>query len=1125
MRRPLCFVAFLLVAALPAVMLAQEATGRIVGTVTDPSEAVIRDATVTVTNADTKVSRVTSTDQDGSFQVLNLPIGPYTVTVERAGFATTSTAPQELRINQSVRVDVRLQLGQSTQTVLVEAAGIGVETVDSSLGGSVTSSTIVNMPLNGRNVMDLIGLQAGATPQRLDGALAGNAYSISGGRTDSVTFLLDGTVNNNLLSNTLVLNPNPDMIEEFRVITSNGSAEYGRNAGGIVTAVVKSGTNAVHGSAYDYLRNDAFNANRFFFNAQGRDRPILKRNQFGGMIGGPVVIPKIINGRDRLFFSFGYQGQRQNGVLTGSAMTVFTPEQLNGDFSGGGTPDPGVADFLLSHPYFQSNPGLASQGIIDPAKISSVAKNFIQAGLIPSSPSGVVYPQGPQTVNNDEITSKVDLNISKNDRLAFTLGASRAPTTVPFSLTGYSSTTPGLPYFNKTLNYLASIAYTKIFSPNLLNELHLGAQRNNALQGVPVNTLPTPAALGMAITPDLAVGPPLLSFYSGLTVGAPGQGPTSLVSNTYNFSDTVSWTRGRHTIKAGFNTTIFQNNMLYDFLGNGGFDFYGPYGSASGNDLADFLLGLPDDFFQYPNAPTNVRTKSYAAFAQDELRLTPRLVLTFGLRYEYSQPKRDTNGRTFSLALGKQSSVFSNAPAGLLFPGDPGAPNGANFPDRNDFAPRFGVAWSPGDGKTSIRGGFGIYYDILKGEDNLQFNGQAPFFSSVYFGLPGLESDPTSAPNQLSDPYAAAGRTNPFPSKPPTKDLDFSPFLPFGGNGVYVVNPHLRTPYVYQYNVTVQRELLRNLALQVSYVGNTSRKLTGQVDANPFVLGTTTRLFGDNFNYLNEFANVGEGNYNSVQAMLEKRLGEVKAIGSVDFKLSYTYGHAIDTSSGFRESNIGLVPSYNPTLFRASGDEDIRHNLVLSGNWELPLDRAWSEGPKRLTKGWSLRPILTWHTGFPLDVLAGFPQQIDSIGPSGAGDTAVVRPNLVGSSVALFNPKPVQTLNGVSGNYWFNPANFSTDGLTEPDSVYVNNPARRTYGTLGRNAFRGPGRTNLDLGIGKDTSLWRDSVSCQFRVEAFNLLNHAQWTAPDTNILSSVFGQVTDTYDPRIIQLSLRFQF
>ncbi len=1126
--------------ALPWALVAQDATGRVVGTVTDPSGSAVPNAKVTVTNTATQVTRVTTTDQDGGYEVLQAPIGPYSVTVEAAGFATAVTEPEELRINQSLRFDVRMQLGKTSQTVRVEATGVGIETVNSSLGGSVTSTEIVNMPLNGRNAMSLIALQPGATPQRygdigtlntpFNPATGYAAYSISGGRVDSITYLLDGTVNNNLINNGLVLNPNPDMVEEFRVITSNGNAEFGRNAGGIVSAVIKSGTNAIHGTAYDYLRNDAMDANRFFFNEQGEPRPVLKRNQFGGTINGPIVIPHVIDGHDKLFFSFGYQGQRQSDILTSPAVTVYTPAELNGDFSksNAGAPDPGVVSFLQQYPYFQPDSAKAAQGIIDPSKINSVAQNYIKAGLIPSSPTGVIFPEGAETINNDEVTGKVDLDITDNDRLAVVLGAHRAPMVEPFDRTGYASNTPGLPYSSNVHTYLGNVTYTKVFSPTLLNELRFGAQRDNGLQGVPLGKEPTPAELGMAITPDLPTGPPLLSFGSGLAVGAPISGPTDLVSNTYNFSDSLTWIHSRHTIKTGVNVTVFQNNMVYDFIGNGLFDFYGPGGIGSGNDLADFLLGVPYDFAQYPDAPTNVRTKDLALFVQDEWRVSPHFVLTLGLRYEYSVPKYDTQGRTFSLALGQQSTVFPNAPAGLLFPGDAGAPRGTNFPDAHNFAPRFGFAWSPGS-KTSIRGGFGVYYDILKGEDNLQFNGQAPFFSSVYFPFSPLSSNPTSEPDLFTNPYAAVGRTNPFPSQPPTKDLDFTPFLPFGGNGVYFVDPHLRTPYVYQYNLTVERELARDLIMQVAYVGNSSHKLTGIVDSNPFILGTPQRLFNaggiENFSFLDTFTNVGTGNYNSLQAMLEKRSGEIKHLGSVDFKLSYTYGHEIDTSGGFRERNIGEVPAYNWGQFRASGDEDIRHNLVLSGGWELPFDRAWASGPKRLTKGWNLLPLLSWRTGFPMDVTADLPTATDVAGPSGAGDASIVRANLVGSGVTIYNPRSYQTINGNPGNYWFNPASFTTNGLLEADSVYINNPSLRTYGTLGRNAFRGPGQVNLDLALMKETPLKGERLKCQFRVEAFNVFNHAEFQNPSQNINSSTFGQVTDTYDPRILQVALRFEF
>lgn len=1113
------FRLFLLTAVMalgPLSIIAQDSTGRAIGTITDPTGAVIPNARVTVTNISTGVTRTTKAGSDGAFQILLLPIGPYTAKVEAAGFATADTGTAELRINQSLRFDVQMKLGSSSESIRVDANAAAVETVDSSLGGSVTNETIVSMPLNGRNVMSLIGLQAGATEQRDGGALSGTgAYSISGGRTDSVTFLLDGTVNNDLLTNGLVLNPNPDMIEEFRLITSNGTAEYGRNSGGIVSAVIKSGTDSLHGSLYDYVRNENFNANKFFFNQQGLDRPILKRNQFGGTINGPVIIPGVIRNPGKLFFSFGYQGQRQSSILTQSAVTTFTPPELTGDFSKSmnGLPDPGVAGFLQDHPFFQPNPSLAAQAIIDPQRINSVAKSYIKAGLIPTSATSLIYPAGSETRNSDEITAKLDYNISSFDRFAVTMGMNRSPVTSPFSTIGYSSNTPGLPYRNNTHSKLISASYTKIFSPRIINELRGGAQRNNGLRGEPVGNVPKPADLGMALTPDLPTGPPILWFNSGLTVGAPAQGPTNLISNTFNLSESLIWSGTRHTLKAGFSMTAFQNNMQYDFIGNGGYDFYGPSGSFSGNDLADFLLGMPDDFIQFPNAPTNIRTKSYAAFLQDEWRVTPHFVLTFGLRYEYSSPKTDTRGRSFSLVPGKQSAVFTNAPQGLLFPGDADAPRGANFPDRNDFAPRFGFAWSPGN-RTSLRGGFGVYYDVLKAEDNLQFNGQAPFFSYAFFFLDPLESNPTTEPLNFADPYKAAGRPNPFPSKPPSRGMDFSPFLPFGGNGVYFVNPHLRTPYVYQYNLTLQRQLTKTMVAELAYVGNSSHKLTGQIDSNPFVLGTDHRVLnaaGDNFSYTSTFANVGTGNYNSLQASLEKRFGNTGFFGSSGFRASYTYGHAIDTSSGFREKNNGMVPSYNPKLLRASGDEDIRHNLSISGQWELPFEKLWS-GARRLTQGWMLSPIISYRSGFPVDVLAGYSQDPADPGPSGAGDASVVRANLVGSGVMLYNPKVSRAIAGSSGNYWFNPENFSPDVQTG-------------YGTLGRNAFRGPGRSNVDLSLSKDIPLWRENVKFQFRFEAFNVFNFVQWKDPDENIFSSSFGQVTDTYEPRILQFALRMQF
>jgi hypothetical protein len=1114
----------------------QDATGRVAGTVMDPAGATVPGARIIVINVDTKLSREATSANDGTYQVLQLPIGQYQITAEKTGFNKLLIGNQQLNINQTLHVDLQLTVGSVSETVQVEGTAAGVETINATLGGSVTSRPIVNLPLNGRNVLDLVALQPGVTLQRPSGGPSGFSYSIAGSRTDSITYLLDGGNNNNLLNNGVVYNPNPDSVAEFRVLTSNYTAEYGRNGGGVISIVTKSGTNDIHGSAYDYGRNDAFNANTFFNNQSGAPRPILKRQQFGATLGGPVMLPKF-NGRNKAFFFLSYQGQRQSEIRPTSATSVFTTAELNGDFSRSNSarngPSPGVVAYLAQFPYFQPNPSLAAQGIIDPTRINPISQNFVKAGLIPNSATGVVVPQIPAKNDRDEITPKIDLNLTQKDRISVTLGASRNPALNPTNFFNGAAVN-GFDYLNKVHNYLGNAAYTRTFTPTLLNEFRFTAQRNNTLQAVPAYSKPNAAALGIKITPDDPTGPPLLSFSNGgVLTGFSPQGPTALINNTYSWSDTLTWTRGHHNIKLGGAYSVYQNNTNYDFYVNGEFYFSGTSGIGSGNDRADFLMGLPDEYSQSPQAPSDIRSKYYSWFAQDEWHARSNLVLTFGLRYDYSTPKLDTRGRAFSLNYGQKSTVFPNAPRGLVFPGDTGAPKGANFPDKNDFGPRFGFAWDPsGKGRTSIRGGFGVFYDILKAEDNLQYNGQAPFFGFADLFFDPLAKNPTTAVNYFSDPFGAAGSTNPFPSKPPSKNLNFDDagFLPFGGGGVYFVNPHLRTPYIYQYNLSVQQTLARDLTAEVNYVGNNSHKLTGLLDSNPFALGTTSRLFNrqpgetnSSFSYLDTFDNVGNGQYNSLEASLRKGPAEVKYLGTTYFTLAWTYGHAIDTTSGFRERN-SRVPYYNHKQFRASSDEDVRHRIVFSGGWDMPLDRLHG-APKLLARGWSLYPIVSFNTGYPLDVLAGISRSRTRTGPSAAGDPNLVRANLVGSSVTTFDPKNSLTVNGQTGNYYFNPANFSIAAFSAAGFDPVANPAQRTYGTLGRNAFRTPGRTNMDLALAKRTPLGRERFNSELRLEAFNLFNTVQFREPNTTITSSTFGQITDTYAPRIVQIALRLTF
>jgi outer membrane receptor protein involved in Fe transport len=1177
--------AFLAIALLTATgAWAQEATGRIVGTVTDQSGAAIAGAKVTAINLGTFVSHETITEKDGFFQILALPIGEYKITVEHPGFRRQVFDREALQINQSLRLDAKLEIGQVSETIEVNEQATNIETVNQTIGMSVVGETIQRAPLNGRNVLDLAKLQPGVTETNSDNTGAGT-YSIAGGRTDSVTFLLDGALNNNLLSNGVVFNPNPDTIAEFRILESNYSAEYGRNGGGVISVVTKSGTNEWHGSAFEFLRNDAFNANSFFNNASGLPRDVLKRNQYGGTFGGPIK-------KDRFFFFVGYQGQRLSAQQATGQGTVFTPAQLNGDFSGvaGGyqtgnacpNADSGVASFLQANPYFQANPALASCAVIDPTKINPVSKNYIAAGLIPTTtnPNGLGNYQGAQTNNSNELTMKFDFLMTQRDKLSVTLGGYRNPRLTPFSF----ATVSGYPDLNGDNNYFGSASYNHTFTSNMMNEFRLFIQRNNHKQEVPTGSAAsfTAAKLGMGTTPDQPTGPPNLFFDNGLSIGYSEQGPTSEINNTYGFTDTLSYIHGRHNWKMGGGVSTYQNNTLYDFYVNGEWDFTGAGGAGSGNSLADFVLGIPSSYFQFPSAPSNIRSKSYFGFLQDEWRLTKRLTLNLGVRYEYNSPKLDTQGRTFSVIPGvtTPSTVFPNAPLGMLFPGDPNAPRGVNYPDKNNWAPRVGFAWDPkGDGKTSVRGGFGMFYDILKGEDNLQFNGQPPFFGSAGLFFPTVGPGQTSDISYFQNPFAATGTVNSFPSHTPPSNIDFGAagFLPINGGGaIYLVDPHLRTPYTYQYNLSVQHELAPNMTMEVSYVGSSSHGLTSLQDINPFILGTTDRILNlvpgnsscvdesgnstsgaagtCSFATLPEFKNVSNASYNSLQASLTRQIANTRNLGRTYFTLAYTLAHSIDNVSGFRQRNSN-VPTYDPNLFRASSDQDVRNRITFSGGWDMPWDQLWSSGPKRLTQGWSLFPIVTWRTGFPFDVFARLGDRFNpgAEGPSGAGDPYNVHANITGPTNTL-NPRQTQTFNGSTGNYWFNPNSFSnaqcgdsnnpppcTPGptiLPSNDQV-VANPSLATYGTLPRNFLRGPGYINFDLSLSKTTAI-TERMKLEFRAEFFNVFNHANFQNPGgdgtqgANINSSQFGQILSTgvgsgssYDPqpRIIQLALRLAF
>ncbi len=1110
----------------------QDATGRVTGKVTDPAGASVAGAKVVVTNTGTSSAVEATTGEDGTYQVLNLPIGDYTVSVQREGFGSVRTQPNQLTINQTLRIDVHLTLGAVSQTVAVEAQASQVETINPTVGGTVTGAPIANLPLNGRNTLDLALTQPGVVPAPTVSYVAGT-FTVAGGRPDEVTFLLDGGNNNTVTTNGANANPNPDMIAEFRILSNNYTAEYGHSGGGVVSVVTKSGTNDLHGSLYEYLRNDDLNASDYFSNAAGLPRPVLKRNQFGGTFGGPVVIPKVFHGKDKMFFFFGYQGQRLVQTQVNPQVTVFTPAELTGDFSHAvkGGPDPNVAKFLQKNPYFQPNPQLTAQAIISPTAIDPVAQAYIKNNLLPVSPTGLLVPTASAANNADEYNAKGDYNITNNDHLSLTLAYSKNPSVAPFggNVAGY----PGQ-NLNRTL--FGNITYTKAITANLLSEAHMTVQHNDAFKNTPIGNAPKFPALGINIATDGATGPTNLSFSSGASVGYNANfGQTA--DTTYSYSENLTWVHGRHTFKGGASFAAVQDNSYFLYGSNGNFSFTTTYPGGSGNDQADFLFGLPSSFGETPGAYSNIRSKQYGVFFQDEWKITPRLVLTLGLRYEYNTPLTDPHGRTFNFIPGIQSKVFTNAPLGLVFPGDPGAPTGQYFPDRNDFQPRFGFAWDPfGSGKTSVRGGFGIFNDVLRAEQDQWNNGAPPFFSAAslppFTGPTGTITGPLT---YLSHPYETAGVPDPFPSTPPPSNLDFAAkgYIPFAGGIGDWVNPNLRTPYIYQYNLNVQQQLGRSLVAEVGYIGNDSHKLLSYMDEDPTIIGTAIRVrntlpgvASNAYRSANTVDNIGKSHYNGMLASLTKRFSDVKGFGNVFFTASYTYSHAIDNVSGWQEVTT-TIPFYNHNAFYGNSDFDIRQRFVLSGGWELPFAKAWSSGPKKLTTGWSLFPIFTDQTGRPLNITAGLRAAgLNTPGPAGDGNLSIVHPNLVGSSVQILDPSVVQTINGKTGHFYFSPNNFSVPAIWS-SATYIPTAAQVTEGTLPRNSIFGPGVVNFNLSLEKKTDFLGEKLKTQFRAEFFNVLNHTEFAAPVVGLTSGTFGQITSVLpdSARVIQLALRLMF
>jgi hypothetical protein len=1148
-----------------------QATARLAGVVKDQSGGIVAGATVTLTNQSTNVSHTTKTDGEGNYLFSLVNVGTYRLTVEHAGFKKNVQSGITLDVNQNGRLDVTLELGQTTELVEVSAAVPQVDTTGAMLGKVEDTKRIQDLPLVDRDTLQLGLLQAGVfAPDPDDGS--GNPFSVSGQRSESLTFLLDGADNTNFLGNNIVVSPNPDAVAEFKILTNNYDAEFGRSSGGIVNQVIKSGTNQVHGSGFEFLRNTVLNARDFFLPAALGPKSTFQRNVFGGTVGAPIK-------KDKIFIFGAYQGARRREGETAGQLTVLSQQERGGDFSDLLNPDPNAAFSTCPNPgpgdpVFEGgtlfNPATTTQIICanpDPKTglpVKATTATPYKGNIVPVNPISANYiakyvplpnigtngflQSSSAATDDDQGIVRVDYNISSRDTLSGLYIIDDLRDALPFQINHGASTGGNVPVGSGITDtdrrQVLTLTWTHTFARNWINEFRVSANRDANLQAKPTDTT-TPAQLGFTnVNPDNAPGaaPPIM-FTPGFNLGPSPQGPTSLHDMTYQYQDHVTIPHGRQEWKFGADIRRVQNNFNFDFFNNGSYTFGnasgGPFSGSTftGSGLADFVGGFPGNFFQFSNAVYAIRTTSQYYYGQDTIKVTPKLTINLGLRYEYNSPQYDIHNEIIGFfGPNAQSTVFPAAPPGILYPGDPGTPNRALvYPDKNNFAPRVGFAWDVmGNAKLVVRGGGGIFYDIEDGALNLQFGGQPPFGSVSNLNF--QPSDVSSVPNFLTDPFTPLGLQNPYPFA--SRGLTGTFFIP-KVSFAFVTDPHFRTPYSENFNFGFQYQVDRNTALEAVYVGSFGRKLISSIDVNPPQPSIeNAQLANPNGGFVNEDCarplagcadptdpngslqsigqlltnkSTGMSGSNELQVTLDRRYSH-----GLSFRAAYTFSKTMDLTSGFRARSSTYTDPFDPQLDRGLADFDATHRFVFSGSWEIPIGQRLTNNrlAKQVLGGWQANVITTFQSGQPFTLYSN--------NDNSAQGNFLDRPDLIGT-IQTFNARNSQTLSGNcgggTGNFYFNPAAFD---CLSPGNNPIGSIA--SFGNLGRNSIRGPGINNWDISILKDIKI-KETASLEFRAEFFNAFNHAQFLNPDNQGFSGTFGMISQDRGPRLIQFGLKFYF
>ncbi len=1076
-----------LVLLAPAHLCAQ-ATGAISGVITDGQAAALPGVTVEAVNVGTGASRSALSGSDGLYTIPLLPPGPYRVQASLTGFRTLVRERIVVQVNQTARVNLTLDLGSLQETVTVKGEAPLIETSHATLGVVIDQRQVVELPLNGRNFAQLGTLMPGVVAPPLSlGGLEGDAtpggaggfsnttgsYNVNGMRNQSNNFLLDGSSNNDTFNTGFVMRPPPDAIEEFKILTHSYTAEYGRNMGAVISVVTKSGTNALHSGAWEFNRNDALQA-RNYFAPPNEPKPALKQHQFGGILGGPL--------RKNRLLAFGYYEGYRNTQGALNTSVVLSEAQRRGDFSGG----PAVRDPLTGLPF----PG----NVLPANRLDPIAQAMLSAFVPLPNGANNRYTIA-QNINDDrdQFGIRLDYRPTQEHSILGRYLRSQRARIDPFGTSNLvASIFPPVARRDTQTLQDFMISDSWVLSPTRVNVFRVSLNKIDTQPNVLSGLAPSEFGWNIATNPNPAsVGLPWTSVTGFFTMGDGTFAFVTRNNRVLQFADDFSWVKGRHTWKLGVD--IRREEMIFENVNrpNGDFTFNGTFTS---NAAVDFLLGLPVTFTQgVGNFARGGVGWSYALYAQDELHLSPRLTINYGLRYGLAIPFVEAEDRLRAFNLGQRSQRFPAAPVGLVFPGDPGVPRGTYEADKNNVAPRLGIVWDPtGKGRTVVRVGWGIFYDdVLAGmADFLQQAGSTPPFAA----LVQTNFSPT---NPASDGDPLRGETLSAASFPTGFTIQgWSRQSPF------------KAPWAHHWNLTVQHQLGEDVGVELGYVGSRAHNLPLYLEGNPGVVvpGQTTR--GERvfpaFGGIRPTFSVGKSWYDSLQA--SARLRPIRGVSAL---AAYTWSHAIDFHNSGLNIGVFTMPrlavdlanlsSIDAVLATVRGDAqfDIRHRFVLSFNLELPRFAAQRAVVKHFAGGWQVNGIVQVQSGSPVWVTepVDVALRFTANAPNWLCDPNKDAPHTV--------------------NKWFNTECFQR--LTLPQDA-------GKIGDSGRNTVNGPGFAQTDLSLFKNIRINGDHT-VQLRVEAFNLFNQVRFGLPGASIGSPLFGVITTAGDGRIIQLGAKYSF